>query len=129
MTAMLVVAGDGEKLKDFGKLCGQEIYFGFTEDPIKRGNDWHLTGRCASVVHVGNRFTKFVPTHLAGMLGSEKSGYASDEAVPVDLTIVQIKPYQRVFDTLLAGMTVKLVLSGNGERLGNSGSLCGLGKV
>jgi len=99
--------------------------FGIAHEPTKKGNEWHIVGRCVTDIHVGDRFTKFVPIRRVGEPGSENMNFVRDDAVPIDLTIVQITAYRKTFDVLSAGMTAGLVLRGDGDNLAISGSLCG----
>lgn len=99
--------------------------FGIAHEAIKKGDEWHIVGRCVTDIHVGDQFTKFVPIHLVGEPGPENMNFVRDEPVPIDLTIVQITAYRNTFDVLSAGMTAALVLRGDGDNLTTSGSLCG----
>jgi hypothetical protein len=105
------------------------VEFGIAHKPIRKGDKWHLIGRCVTDIHVGDRFTKFVPIRLVGEAGPENTNFIRDEAIPIDLTIVQITAYRKTFDTWSAGLTAALVLLGDGENLGESGSLCGFEKI
>jgi hypothetical protein len=100
------------------------VEFGIAHEPLKVGEEWQVIGRCVTDIHVGSRFTKFVPHHKRGG-GEAGSEYVCDDAVPVDLTIVRILAYGKELETWSAGLTAKLVLLGSGDNLGAFGSLCG----
>jgi len=105
------------------------LEFGIAHKPIRKGNEWHLIGRCVTDIHVGDRFANFVPVRFVSSSDFGNTNFVRDEAVPIDLTIVQIVAYGKNFETWSAGLTAALVLRGDGENLGNSGSLCDLEKV
>jgi hypothetical protein len=101
------------------------IGFGIAHQPIKKCNEWHLIGRCVTDIRVGDRFTQFIPSHLVGKPGYENTNFVRDDPVSIDLKIIQITAYKKSIDFCGAGMTAALILTGDGESLGDFGELCG----
>jgi len=101
------------------------IEFGIAEKPLQRAGEWYVVGRCVTDIHVGERFTSFVPRRRVHEGASLPPTHDCDVALEVDLTIVEIESYGKRMEFLCTGMTGKLVLRGTGENLGAFGSLCG----
>ena len=65
------------------------LEFGIAHAPRMIGNEWHIIGRCVTNIHVGARFTKFVPLEK-GSITEVVSAQDSGNTIPIDLTIVHI---------------------------------------
>jgi len=101
------------------------IEFGIAHEPLKSDDEWHVIGRCVTDIHIGQRFTKFVPHRRVGDSAETGPEFVSDGEMPVDLTIVRILAYGKELESWSAGLTAKLVLRGSWDNLGTFGSLCG----
>lgn len=97
--------------------------FGIAEAPVYKNEQWHLVGRCVTDIHVGGRFTKFVPHRRIGVPSIENMNFVTDEALPIDLTILEIHAYGKNLKEWSAGLTALLVLVGDGENLQSNGHL------
>lgn len=96
--------------------------FGIAEEPIRKNGDWYLAGRCVTDIHVGDRFTKFVPTRVEVCPNGERI-YHRGEPVGIDLTVVQMTAYRKILEVIPMGMTAGILFRGDGENLQSFGSL------
>jgi hypothetical protein len=100
------------------------VEFGIAHKPLRSAAEWHVMGRCVTDICVGARFTSFIPYHRVENERDVESQYKRGVPLSVDLTVMEIQSYGRIWAILSAGMTGKLVLRGEGTNLGTFGSLC-----
>ena len=101
------------------------VEFGIAEAPVKRDGGWFIVGRCVTDISVGDRFIAFVPHRKIGGSGVINAKFVCDDPLPIDLTTVKIMAYGKEFSEWSAGMTAGLFVLGEGDNLGDFGSLIG----
>jgi len=78
--------------------------FGIDEEPICKNGHWYLVGRCVTDICVGTRFLKFIPHRVEVHPNGDRT-YYQEEALPIDLTILEIHRYGRILQEWDAGLT------------------------
>jgi hypothetical protein len=106
-------------------MVASMIEFGIADQPILRGGEWFIIGRCVTDISVGETFKTFVPILAIKHDPSSRVKYSRLSALPVNLTIVRLIAYRRELSTLSAGMTAEIVARGDGSNMSKIGSLCG----
>ena len=96
--------------------------FGIAEPAVLKDGKWHLVGRCVTDIRIGARFTKYIPHHAAPNDGGGKT-YYEGAPLDIDLVLLEIHRYGRLFQEWGAGHTALLVLEGDGRNLKSFGSI------